>query len=99
MIGSLCMAARALVQTSRPLLAKKAGIAENVIEAFEDGVATPDSATIQALKSTLEELGAVFIPEDKVMGAGVRLRFNRSATKRLAVMENEGGPARSDDVP
>jgi hypothetical protein len=30
------------------------------------------------------------------MGAGVRLKFNRSATKRLATLENEGGPAGTD---
>lgn len=99
MIGSLCAAARALVQISRPLLASKTGVSEKVIDDFEDGIAEPDDATIAILKSKLEELGAFFVPEDDTMGVGVRLRFNRSATKRLATFENEGGPARSDDVP
>jgi hypothetical protein len=99
MNGSQCAAARAMVQISRPLLASKTGIPENVIHDFEHHVADPDPSTVETLQSKLEELGAFFVPEDDTMGAGVRLRFNRSATKRLAILENEGGPARSDDVP
>lgn len=96
MIGSICAAARALVETSRTLLSSKTGVPEEVISNFEDGVAQPDTETVDLLKSKLEELGAVFIPEDDTMGAGVRLKFNRSATKRLATLENEGGPVGTD---
>lgn len=97
--GPLCAAARALVQISQPRLAEKIGIPESVLRDFENGVADPDAATIHSLKSKLEELGAVFVPDSRTMGAGVRLKFNRSITRRLATLENEGGPSRKDDVP
>lgn len=97
--GPLCAAARALVGISRPSLAKNLGIPEEVIKAFEAGINDPDETTIQLLKSKLEELGAAFIPDSKTMGVGVRLKFSRSITKRLATWENEGGPSRNDDVP
>jgi hypothetical protein len=65
---------------------------------FENGRSEPDHATIELLESKLEELGAVFLPDGKTMGAGVRLKFNKSITRRLATLENEGGPSRNDDV-
>ncbi|MGB6080223.1 MAG: XRE family transcriptional regulator [Xanthobacteraceae bacterium] len=99
MIGSQCAAARAMVQVSRPLLASKTGVPEQVIYDFEHLITEPDEATIQTLKSKLEDLGAFFIPDDKFMGAGVRLKFNRSITRRIATFENEGGPSHTDDVP
>lgn len=97
--GPLCAAARAIVEISQVRLAEKVGIAESVVANFENGSAQPDRATTELLKSKLEELGAVFLPDGKTMGAGVRLKFNRSITKRLATLENEGGPSRTDDVP
>ena len=33
------------------------------------------------------------------MGAGVRLKFTRQDVKQIGRLENEGGFARSDDVP
>jgi len=97
--GPLCAAARALVEISQSRLADKVGISENVVVDFENGRTEPNDATIELLKSKLEELGAVFLPDGKTMGAGVRLKFNRSITRRLATLENEGGPSRTDDVP
>lgn len=97
--GSLCKAARALVDVTREKLAKRSGVDEDVIEAFERNISTPDSATIEALQSALEALGALFIPEEGANGAGVRLKFSRSVTRRLSVLEGEGGPVASDDVP
>lgn len=97
--GPLCAAARALVEISRTRLSEKIGIPKSVVVDFENGTAAPDEATIQQLESKLEELGAVFLPDEKTMGVGVRLKFNRSITKRLATLENEGGPSRTDDVP
>ena len=40
----------------------------------------------------------MFIPENGG-GVGVRLKFNRSETKRLSILEGEGGVAADDDVP
>lgn len=99
MTGPLCAAARALVEISQTRLAEKVGIPDSVVTDFENGSAEPDDATLQLLTSKLEELGAVFLPDGKTMGAGVRLKFNRSITRRLATLENEGGPSRNDDVP
>jgi len=97
--GPLCAAARALVEISRTRLSEKVGIPKSVVVDFENGSTEPDEATIQLLESKLEELGAVFLPDEKTMGVGVRLKFNRSITRRLATLENEGGPSRTDDVP
>ena len=97
--GSLCKAARSLVEVSRDKLATNAGVTKEVIETFERGIDIPDDATISALQKSLEELGAVFIPERGSNGAGVRLKFSRSVTDRLRELVNEGGPSRKDAVP
>ncbi len=54
-----------------------------------------DEAILSVL---LEDLGAVFLTENGG-GVGVRLKFNSSETKRLGVLENEGGISGLDDVP
>lgn len=97
--GSLCKAARALVQISRSKLAARSGVDKRVIQLFERDISAPDEREILQLQSTLEELGATFIPENGADGAGVRLKFSRSVTERLSSLENEGGPTAKDDVP
>lgn len=97
--GSLCRAARALVQVSRPKLALRSNVDEEVIERFERGLATPDDATVAALRTALEDLGALFIPDEGARGAGVRLKFSSSVTDRLRTLVDEGGPSSSDAVP
>lgn len=97
--GPLCKAARALVEVSRAKLAGNANVEERAIEAFERGIDTPGAAAIAALQNVLEELGAIFIPEEGSQGVGVRLKFNRSLTERIGNLENEGGPTAKDDVP
>jgi len=97
--GPLCKAARTLVEVSRSKLAANSGIDARTIELFERRISTPDAATIAALQSALEELGAVFIGEQGSHGAGVRLKFNRSITRRIATLEDEGGLTAKDDVP
>ncbi|MCX8567642.1 XRE family transcriptional regulator [Aminobacter sp. MET-1] len=97
--GPICRAARAIVEINRARLATASGIGEDLIEAFERKISTPADDAIHALQSALEELGAVFIPEKGADGAGVRLKFSRSVTKRLSTLESEGGPVASDDVP
>ncbi|CAN7248635.1 XRE family transcriptional regulator [Aminobacter sp. LjRoot7] len=99
MTGAMCRAARALVEISRKRLAVASSVDEVVIEAFERKTGIPDDAAVGALQAALEHYGAVFIPEDGGNGAGVRLKFSRSVTKRLSMLEGEGGPAASDDVP
>ena len=97
--GSLCRAARALVEINRARLAEKTGVDAKGIELFERGIDVPDSAVAAALQTTLEDLGAVFLPETASQGVGVRLKFSRSITERIANLESEGGPIASDDVP
>jgi hypothetical protein len=63
-------------------------------------LAKPDAKTISRIQEALESAGAVFIPEtENGSGAGVRLKFNSSSTKRIAILEEEGGIVRTDDVP
>ena len=94
----LCRAARALVEISRDQLARASGVEATAIEAFERRIATPDDATLSRLKDALQDLGAVFIPED-ARGAGVRLKFTESERRRLSTLEGEGGIVAADDVP
>lgn len=96
--GSQCRAARALVELSREIIGGRCGLDANVILEFERNITKPDSATIRIIQGTLEDAGAVFIPENGG-GIGVRLKFTRSESKRLQNLENEGGPSRNDDVP
>lgn len=99
MTGPLCKAGRSLVQISRAKLALRSGIGSDVIEMYERGIQTPDAATVLQLQRTLEELGAVFIPENGSNGFGVRLKFSSSVTDRLRTFVDEGGPSSTDAVP
>lgn len=93
-----CRAGRALAELSRETLARLSKVDAAVIERFERKLAKPDEATVAALRAALEETGVVFIPENGG-GAGVRLKFSASETKRIATLENEGGIVGYDDVP
>ncbi|WP_139976791.1 MULTISPECIES: helix-turn-helix domain-containing protein [Brucella/Ochrobactrum group] len=96
--GPQCRAARALVEFSRDRLAQLSGIDTATIEQFERKLGKPADEQIKALADALEKAGALFIPENGG-GAGVRLKFNRSETRRIANLENEGGPTAFDEVP
>lgn len=97
--GPICKAARALVEIDLPQFAALSGLSEDMIANFENGAISLPSATADALVRKLEGLGAILIPEEGAVGAGVRLKFSRSVTSELEDIENEGGPARPDDVP
>lgn len=96
--GPQCRAARALVEWSRDILARNAGVDTAVIEAFERKIAEPAEADRLALRQALEAGGATFIPENGG-GVGVRLKFSRSDVRRIATLEGEGGTVAMDDVP
>jgi hypothetical protein len=96
--GPLCRAARALVEIKRNRLSRSSGVDKTTIEYFERMIATPSDEEILALRAALEEHGAVFIPENGG-GVGVRLKFTKSETKRIGVLEGEGGVSGFDDVP
>src|SRR5690554_4569808 len=97
--GKQCWAARILVEISRERLAQRTGIDAKVIADFEQRIERPDDAAIARLEAELEDIGASFVPEDGTMGAGVRLKFSKSLTRRIDVWEGEGGTADLDNVP
>ena len=96
--GPLSRAARALVELTREQLATQCGLDAEAIRVFERGLGDLDARQKSALKAALEAAGAAFIPENGG-GVGVRLKFSRSETKRIGVLESEGGIAADDDVP
>lgn len=96
--GSQCRAARALVEISRATLAKRAGIDLVSIERFENISGSLVKREVQDVKRALEELGAVFIPENGA-GYGVQLKFSNVEAARIAQFECEGGIVANDRVP
>ena len=96
--GAQCRAARALVEVTIAKLARRADVDQRTIKNFEQRLDVPGNGTIQSLQTALEDLGAVFIPENGG-GVGVRLKFTRSDTKQIVRMEGEGGIVGSDTVP
>jgi len=97
--GSQCRAARALVEVSRTLLASRSKVDELIIEQFERKIELPGPTALASIRKSLEELGAVFIPDESAGGMGVRLKFSQSETKRISRLEGEGGIVANDDVP
>ncbi len=95
--GAQCRAGRALAELSREILSRLSDVGEDVIWRFERKLDTPDDAVVARIAKGLEEAGIVFLAENGG-GVGVRLKFNASETKRLAVLESEGGRAALDDV-
>ncbi|TIO11077.1 XRE family transcriptional regulator [Mesorhizobium sp.] len=94
-----CRAARILIQVDRPLLAAASGVSAQAILSFErSGRSLPD-AEMLALRQALEGLGAEFIREDAMGGAGVRLRFDADQSRKISDWEAEGGRVGDDDVP
>lgn len=93
----LCHAARVLVKADQALLSEKSGIAPNLIKRFESGIETPSHDVLEALKAGLEELGAVFLPEES-NGVGVRLKFDREEQQEIVGWEDEGGRPADDNV-
>jgi hypothetical protein len=93
-----CRAARALTEVEVGTLARKASVpAEDIVD-YEKMRRQPDPDGLSAIRRALEDLGAVFIPEDN-MGVGVRLKFSRRGTRRIGPWESEGGSVAEDDVP
>lgn len=96
--GSQCRAGRALVEVSRAKLAGRSNIDESIVEQFEHNLGLPVPHEIEAIERALEELGAVFLPENGG-GIGVRLKFTAAEAKQIARLEGEGGIIASDRVP
>ncbi|TYR35659.1 XRE family transcriptional regulator [Mesorhizobium microcysteis] len=96
--GSQCRAAPALVEVTRAKLSLRSGVFEDAIRDFERKVDNPNDRGIEALQAALEELGAVFIPENGG-GIGVRLKFTAAEARQIERLEGEGGIVANDRVP
>jgi transcriptional regulator with XRE-family HTH domain len=98
--ADLARAARALSQVSLADLTDRTGVDAELLHAFERGRHDLTAAQKQSLQHALEEYGVVFLPADDEagIGHGVRQKFNPRTVKRLENWENEGGPARDDDI-
>ncbi len=73
MTPAQCRAARGLLDWTRQRLADASNINTAIIDNFEHGFATPQNATLNALRRALEMGGVIFVDENG-QGAGVRLR-------------------------
>lgn len=98
--ADLARAARALSQVSLADLTDHTGIDAELLHGFERGRHDLTAAQKQSLQHALEEYGVHFLPADDEAGVGhgVRQKFNPRTVKRLENWENEGGPARDDDI-
>lgn len=67
-------AARALVGWSFDRLAAESGVARRTLVRFEAGEAGVKPATIETIRTTLEQAGISFIPEN---GGGHGVRFQK----------------------
>jgi len=96
--GPQARAARALVQWPRAHVARLAGLTEAALADFEAGLGGLDNEATARLMLTLEEGGAIFLPEDGDSGIGVRLKFTARDVRAINRMEGEGGIIGTDDV-
>jgi len=95
--GPQCRAARALVEWSAEQVARRSGVALQVILDFEAKRSDPGDFVKRKLFEVLEGAGAVFIPENGG-GVGVRLKYAARDVRAVNKWEAEGGPAGEDDV-
>jgi transcriptional regulator with XRE-family HTH domain len=91
-------AARILAKWSRDQLASASGMNVDTLTNIEERGIDPSPPQERALKRALEGAGVKFIAERGALGAGVRLKFSSQTVKSIQRLENEGGPARDDDV-
>jgi ribosome-binding protein aMBF1 (putative translation factor) len=78
MTPAQCRAARGLLDWTRQRLADASHINTAIIDNFEHGFATPQNATLNALRRALEIGGVIFVDEN-AQGAGVRLRKTKTS--------------------
>lgn len=100
--GRQIAAARTLVSIGQQRLADAAGISLDALKRMEaNSVNVPASGEpcrLTAVRRALEDFGAVFVPEEGTLGAGVRLKFSRAEARQIAGWEGEGGRVGDDDV-
>ena len=67
-------AARAMIEMKQQDLAEAAGMARSALAAFEAGQRISRPATLERIRSVLENRGVIFIESDA--GVGILLRFD-----------------------
>lgn len=97
--GRQIAAGRVLAGIGQERLARLAGISLTMLRRMEASNGPPSAPAdkVSAVKAALKEFGVKFITENGG-GVGVRLKFNASDVRRIAVLENEGGIVAEDDV-
>jgi hypothetical protein len=72
-----CRAARAFIEMSQAILARRAVVPRDAIVDFENGSRTLSPDNLAAIRAALEAAGVIFIDENGE-GPGVRLRKKRA---------------------
>lgn len=91
-------AGRALAQVGVRTLAEAAGLEKDRLRRFEKGFGDLEVEERMRLEQALRRYGVGLVPEDEDGGVGVRRVFTTEKSRRLQVMEGEGGPTYHDDV-
>ena len=79
LVASQMRAARALLKWSAEKLAENSGLSWKTIQRLEsaEGIPSSNVRTLEAIRSTLEAAGVIFIDADE-KGPGVRLKTNQA---------------------
>ena len=76
MTPAQCRAARGLMNWTQGFLAKASGVSDVTIRNFENEKTRLQPASVQVIRSALENAGVIFVAENGE-GPGVRLRKDR----------------------
>ena len=71
-------AARALLGLTQADLAERAGVSARTVVNWESHAREPIPVTLAAIQRTLEQLGIIFLNEDRAGGPGLRLAKRRT---------------------
>jgi hypothetical protein len=92
-----CRAARAMVEWSAERLSEASAIDLSTLRNFEARFTRPSEGTLRRLRTTLEQAGVLFVPENG-RGAGVRFKFNTREVRAIKRWEAEGGTTGADAI-
>lgn len=96
MTPAQCRAARGLLGWSQGELGERAQVAQKTITKFESEARVPHARTIDALVKVLEDAGVVFLEETAAIVAGVAIRAESEAGKK--VRASGATPSVDDEV-
>ncbi|MEX3564756.1 hypothetical protein [Micrococcus endophyticus] len=96
--SDVARAGRALAQVGVGAMAAAADLDKGQLRRFEKGLTDLEVDERLRLEKALRTFGVGLVPEDEHGGVGVRRVFTAEKSRRLQVMESEGGPAYHDDI-